>query len=288
MPGRGEKKKMHRYEDCCISSIGLLKSTIPSKYDPFQTFLRVFTLIPKVPISHLSIPEALLMCHALAVCGGGFPKAAVVLPCFWRPWEVRISHLLIPLWMICYKHLFSWSFVAQSKKVLGCYFSWKPMETNLDCLLWALSRLGVCRESQLQSAIGTAILPFCLHVCPLGCGTTKIKIIRNSCSSWSWFISRRACTHWKRQAMQHRCSVFWIQMNLKTSQLRLFPLPVLQEFEWLEYYAGRAACTTAMRRAGHVAAKFDLLYFDRAKTKKCGKNSNYYDLLTPAGFALLG
>ena len=63
---------------------------------------------------------------------------------------------------------------------------------------------------------------------------------------------------------------------------------MLQDFEWLEYYAGRAACTTAMRRAGYVAAKFDLLYFDRDKTKRCGKNSNYYDLLTPAGFALLG
>ena len=121
------KKKMHRHEDCCISSIGLLKSTIPSKYDPFQTFLRVFTLIPKVPISHLSSPEALLMCHALAVCGGGFPKAAVVLPCFWMPWEVRISHFLIPLWMICYKHLFSWSFVAQSKKVLVPENQWRPI-----------------------------------------------------------------------------------------------------------------------------------------------------------------
>lgn len=40
-----------------------------------------------------------------------------------------------------------------------------------------------------------------------------------------------------------------------------------------------------MRRAGYTAARFDLLYYNKADSKH---KRNYYDLLTPAGFALLG
>ena len=50
--------------------------------------------------------------------------------------------------------------------------------------------------------------------------------------------------------------------------------------DWLEFYAGKAACTAAMRRAGFTAARFDKLYFREGK-------SNYHDLLHPAGFVPL-
>lgn len=59
-----------------------------------------------------------------------------------------------------------------------------------------------------------------------------------------------------------------------------------QELEWLEFYAGKAACTTAMRAAGYMGARFDLMYFSPECRKK--RKNNFYDLLTPAGFALLG
>ena len=61
---------------------------------------------------------------------------------------------------------------------------------------------------------------------------------------------------------------------------------IQQEFQWIEYFAGKAACTTAMRSAGYHSARFDFLYF-RDEDKKRRK-SNFYDLLTPAGFAFLG
>lgn len=68
--------------------------------------------------------------------------------------------------------------------------------------------------------------------------------------------------------------------------LNISPLPVqLQEFEWLEYYAGKAACTASMRRAGYTSARFDFLYFDPLTPKRSTRN--YYDILTPAGFAFL-
>ena len=183
------------------------------------------------------------MCRAHAVCEGGFQKAAVILPCFWRPWEVKISYVLDTAWMICDKHLLSSGFVAQSKKVLGCYFSSDPMDTDLDCLLWALSRLGVCRESQLQSANRPTIFPFCFHMCPFGVWHHKDKIIRNSCSSWSWYITRMACTHWKRQALRQRCNVFWIQINVNFSTKTIpFPGPCYRSLSgWNTMPDGRHA-----------------------------------------------
>ena len=59
--------------------------------------------------------------------------------------------------------------------------------------------------------------------------------------------------------------------------------PELQEFQWLEFFAGTHACTSAMRRSGYVAAKFDILFNRKPKHRK----SNYMDILSTSGFAFL-
>ena len=58
-----------------------------------------------------------------------------------------------------------------------------------------------------------------------------------------------------------------------------------QEFQWLEFYAGHAACTFAMRRAGYAAARFDIEYCKNPD--QFGRKTNWMDLMTPAGFAFL-
>ena len=67
-----------------------------------------------------------------------------------------------------------------------------------------------------------------------------------------------------------------------------WPYPLItgcQEFQWLEFYAGKGNCTLQMRRAGYVSGRFDILYCDQTKQGK--RKSNWHDLQTPAGFVLL-
>ena len=59
-----------------------------------------------------------------------------------------------------------------------------------------------------------------------------------------------------------------------------------QEFQWLEFFAGTAACTHAMRDAGFRGARFDKMYCK--DHKKHGRKTNWMDILTPSGFVLLG
>lgn len=59
-----------------------------------------------------------------------------------------------------------------------------------------------------------------------------------------------------------------------------------QEFQWLEFFAGTAACTHAMRDAGFRGARFDKMYCK--DHKKNGRKTNWMDILTPSGFVLLG
>lgn len=56
-----------------------------------------------------------------------------------------------------------------------------------------------------------------------------------------------------------------------------------QDLQWLEFFAGHAACTTEMRKAGFIGAKFDQLYCK--DPSEYGRKSNWMDLTTPAGFA---
>jgi len=65
----------------------------------------------------------------------------------------------------------------------------------------------------------------------------------------------------------------------------VFPI-FWQDYQWIEYYAGKAACTYAMLRAGYCAARFDKLYFDPQCQRR--RRNNFYDLNTPCGFAFLG
>ena len=53
-----------------------------------------------------------------------------------------------------------------------------------------------------------------------------------------------------------------------------------QDYHWIEVFAGRARATLAMKSAGLTTAKMDLLYH-----KGPAESNNYFDILSPAGFA---
>lgn len=55
------------------------------------------------------------------------------------------------------------------------------------------------------------------------------------------------------------------------------PGPGLGPFQWIEFFAGKA-----FQRRGYKTARLDINYMDRAT------GSNPMDLLTDAGFGLLG
>lgn len=55
-----------------------------------------------------------------------------------------------------------------------------------------------------------------------------------------------------------------------------------EEFEWLEFFAGTASCTLAMRMAGFHSARFDIKYANPKHRK-----SNWMNILSPSGFAYL-
>ena len=56
-----------------------------------------------------------------------------------------------------------------------------------------------------------------------------------------------------------------------------------QDFRWLEFFAGHAACTFEMRQAGFRSARFDKLYCQDPGAH--GRKTNWMDLTTPSGFA---
>ena len=62
-----------------------------------------------------------------------------------------------------------------------------------------------------------------------------------------------------------------------------------QDFAYLEFFAGRANLTYAMRQSGYPSCAFDILYGEGIQeTKKLRrKRNNAMDLTTAAGFASL-
>ena len=62
------------------------------------------------------------------------------------------------------------------------------------------------------------------------------------------------------------------------------PSQPCKEFNFLEFYAGRARTTEAFRQAGEVSAKFDILYNDVSTRPH---KSNFMDLTAASGFLLL-
>lgn len=59
-----------------------------------------------------------------------------------------------------------------------------------------------------------------------------------------------------------------------------------QEYDCIEFYAGKANLTKMMKLAGYRAAKLDFLYGVRPSGKQ--HQTNPMDLLSPSGFGLLG
>lgn len=60
-----------------------------------------------------------------------------------------------------------------------------------------------------------------------------------------------------------------------------------QDIDFLEFYAGRANLTKCMRKAQKKSVRFDKLYFKHSTGSGGRRHTNWYDLLTPAGFAFL-
>ena len=54
----------------------------------------------------------------------------------------------------------------------------------------------------------------------------------------------------------------------------------LKEYDWLEFFAGRANATHAVRLRGGIGARFDLEYWCPGKAG----SSNYHDITSPSGF----
>lgn len=58
---------------------------------------------------------------------------------------------------------------------------------------------------------------------------------------------------------------------------------LLQTYQWIEFFAGRARATLSMKAAGYRCARLDVAYFP--KQVDMGMNTNYFDILSPSGFA---
>lgn len=56
----------------------------------------------------------------------------------------------------------------------------------------------------------------------------------------------------------------------------------LKEYDWLEFFAGHAACTTYVRLQGFRGCKFDLKYHPNENAPP--RNTNYMDVNSVSGF----
>ena len=59
----------------------------------------------------------------------------------------------------------------------------------------------------------------------------------------------------------------------------------MQDFTWLEFFAGAGLCTTHVRGRGNPGCKFDIQY--HAERAHVG-NSDFMDINSVSGFVLLG
>lgn len=65
------------------------------------------------------------------------------------------------------------------------------------------------------------------------------------------------------------------------------PTPVQsgqKDYDWMEFFAGNAACTTYTRLQGHRGVKFDLKYNQHVPPGSI----NYMDINSPSGFVCFG
>ena len=76
-------------------------------------------------------------------------------------------------------------------------------------------------------------------------------------------------------------------MEIKITAPHSLHIPVAhvdEAYDWLEFFAGNAACTTFARLQGYRGCKFDLKYNPKASPGR----SNYMDINSPSGFAPFG
>ena len=81
------------------------------------------------------------------------------------------------------------------------------------------------------------------------------------------------------------CHMIWKLRSLPHIPLHI-PVAHADEasYDWLEFFAGNAACTTFTRLQGYRGCKFDLKYNPEASPGR----SNYMDINSPSGFAPFG
>ena len=73
------------------------------------------------------------------------------------------------------------------------------------------------------------------------------------------------------------CLLFLVLLIIRTTA-------ACQDLKWIEFFAGRAEATRAHKLAGYTSAKLDINFFTEPEGTR-GSGNNYYDILTPAGFA---
>lgn len=92
------------------------------------------------------------------------------------------------------------------------------------------------------------------------------------------------CT-WIRGCWQTVSDVhhFWMILSPFMQTLNCF---ALQSYDFIEVFAGKALTSTVIRKAGRDTAALDIDYFEDKGTGSKPR-SNYFDILTPSGFAIL-
>jgi len=182
------------------------------------------------------------------------------------------------------------------------------MERALNEVIWALLVLGAPVEPFLHFMhVSSDSVPQLVLV-----SLDPFEfVLRISFVAWCLYTTLTACMIWirpwiltafvenKRWNMffGYQISIFRIVLGKKKVP-RVFTFPslysdlthvyppafALQEFERLEFFAGHAALTRAMRRDGVRAARFDLNYVKKGDHKR---KSNWMDLLSSSGFGFL-
>lgn len=88
-------------------------------------------------------------------------------------------------------------------------------------------------------------------------------------------------------------SIQWISFHIEHSLRNWFLSQThcqcnstVQAYDWLEFFAGHAACTCFARLQGFKGCKFDLKY--NSNNRVPPRKSNYMDVNSPSGFVQPG
>lgn len=189
---------------------------------------------------------------------------------------------------------------------MRCNARRKPPHTVEKCCIFftnvfldglAAVHFGGCRisSSAYCSCAGAGMIS-CRHLIGLCVSTCCVLMLgldyflqdaRNSLDFLFPIDCARICGH--EGFRQHFAMYHWkhskIQRHTLLSAVSIVPVFLLrlQEFEYVEFFAGHGNITRQMRSARYCAVRMDII--DHVPKKP--KQQNYMDLCSPCGFALL-